>query len=173
MKVNIACFTGNRVQRLPFIFEEMNTESTLIKNKLEYEIKRAIAKGYTHFISTMQLGIAMWAAEIVLRIKEFYPEITLEAILPYENQASHWTENQRDRYFHILSECNYVGYASIHYIPSCNDLANKYIVDKSSLLIAIYDENDKEAMTAVDYAKLKGLELVLIDISSIIKKSVD
>ncbi len=165
MKPNIACFTGNRIQRLPFIFNETNNESILIKQKLEEEIKKSISNGYNHFIATMQLGVDMWAAEIVVRIKKFYPEVILEASLSYENQASFWTENQRERYFNILSECDYIGYASTHYTSSCSRLASKYMIDKSSLLIAVYDGNDTETMSVIDYSKTKGLNLIKISLT--------
>lgn len=165
MKINTACFTGNRIQRLPFIFNENNKESNLIKQRLEEEIKKALANGYNHFISTIQLGIDMWAAEIVLRIKKFYPEVILEASLPYENQANFWTESQREQYFNILSKCDYINYTSTRYTASCSKLASIYMIDKSSLLIAVYDENDKETMAIIDYAENKGLSLVKISIN--------
>lgn len=159
-----ACFSGNRIHRMPFIFDEQNEECTIIKHRLEAEIKKAIARGYTYFISKMDLGIDMWAAEIVLRIKKFYPEITLEAAIPHENQASYWTESQRERYFDILSECDYVTYLSTRFIPSSIELANTYMINKGSLLIAVYDGKDEETNAAINHAKAKGLELVLIDL---------
>ena len=163
--MHIACFTGNRIERLPSIFYTANNESSILKQKLEDEIKKALSNGYAHFISTMQLGIDIWGAEIVLRVKNFYPKVVLEASLPYENQADFWDESQRELYFNILAECDYINYASTHYTASCDKLARTYMIDKSQLLIAVYDGNDKETMATINYAETKGLNIVKISIS--------
>jgi len=165
LKIITACFTGNRVQRLPFVFNETNKESNMIKQRLEEEIRKALANGYSHFITTMQLGIDIWAAEIVLRIKKFYPEVMLQASLSCETQANFWTESQRERYFNILSECDYVNYASSHFTAACNNFASRYMIDKSSLIIAVYDENDKETMAIINYAEINRLFLLKISIT--------
>lgn len=52
----------------------------------------------THFISGMALGFDMLAAQIIVELKELYPHITLECIIPYESQASKWPESERDTY---------------------------------------------------------------------------
>ena len=44
-------------------------------------------------------SVDMYAAEIVLALKEKYPQITLECAIPYERQAMRWPEALRNRYF--------------------------------------------------------------------------
>ena len=44
-------------------------------------------------------SVDMYAAEIVLALKEKYPQITLECAIPYERQAVRWPEALRNRYF--------------------------------------------------------------------------
>ena len=46
-------------------------------------------------------SVDMYAAEIVLALKEKYPQITLECAIPYERQAVRWPEALRNRYFSI------------------------------------------------------------------------
>ena len=44
-------------------------------------------EGVTHFISGMAQGVDLYAAEIVLELKEQYPQITLECAIPYEQMC--------------------------------------------------------------------------------------
>ena len=44
-------------------------------------------------------SVDMYVAEIVLALKEKYPQITLECAIPYERQAMRWPEALRNRYF--------------------------------------------------------------------------
>ena len=46
-------------------------------------------------------SVDMYVAEIVLALKEKYPQITLECAIPYERQAVRWPEALRNRYFSI------------------------------------------------------------------------
>ena len=51
-------------------------------------------------------SVDMYAAEIVLALKEKYPQITLECAIPYERQAVRWPEALRNRYFSIAERCD-------------------------------------------------------------------
>ena len=64
--------------------------------------------GVTHFISGMAIGVDMYAAEIVLELKGTYPNISLEAAIPCENQSAKWAEQLRNRYNDILEKCDYL-----------------------------------------------------------------
>lgn len=76
-------FTGHRPQRLPFGFDEEDRRCIRIKQALSKQIAHAVEKnGISKFISGMAQGIDLWAAEIVLELKEQYPQILLEAALP-------------------------------------------------------------------------------------------
>ena len=54
-----------------------------LKRRLKDAIIEMITQnGVTHFISGMAIGVDMYAAEIVLELKETYPNISLEAAIP-------------------------------------------------------------------------------------------
>jgi uncharacterized phage-like protein YoqJ len=72
-----ACFTGHRPQNLSCGFDEYHPACLKIKRQLLRMIIGLIEKKHvTHFISGMAIGTDMWAAEIVLELKEEYPNIT-------------------------------------------------------------------------------------------------
>ena len=56
-------FTGHRPQKL-------RQSENEVKAALEKEILRAITEGFTVFISGMARGVDIWAAEIVLRLRD-------------------------------------------------------------------------------------------------------
>ena len=78
-------FTGHRPKGLGY--PESDGRCTALKEKLRSLIIRMMEEeGVTHFISGMAQGVDMYAAEIVLELKEKYPQITLECAIPYEGR---------------------------------------------------------------------------------------
>ena len=78
-RLHRVCFTGHRPEKLTR-FE------WLIKKDLEKEIKKAIDDGLTVFISGMARGVDIWAAEIVLKLRDagkpvFSTEVRKVAVL--------------------------------------------------------------------------------------------
>lgn len=84
-KTNTCCFAGQNPNKLPIRnYPEISAETEL-KVILFLEIKHLIEKeNVTHFISDMELGTDQICAEFVLTLKQFYPHITLECAIPYE-----------------------------------------------------------------------------------------
>ena len=67
--LHTACFTGHRPQNLGI--NENSSGFRLFMEDLEYTILELVSfKGITTFISGMALGVDMYAAQTVLKIKE-------------------------------------------------------------------------------------------------------
>ena len=64
-------------------------------------------------------SVDMYVAEIVLALKEKYPQITLECAIPYERQAVRWPEALRNRYFSIAEQCDQETMLQTHYTQDC------------------------------------------------------
>lgn len=97
------CFTGHRPKSLPFGYNEEEPSCKKLKELLSDNIERQITEnGVTHFISGMAMGVDIFAAEAVLKLKEKYPQIKLECAIPCETQANKWSEGWRNRYFDII-----------------------------------------------------------------------
>ena len=78
----IVCFTGHRV--IP------QTEHAALKRRLRQEILRQIEAGATHFRAGGALGFDTMAAQTVLELREQYPFIRLELVLPCPSQPDRW-----------------------------------------------------------------------------------
>lgn len=104
MKDRSCCFTEHRPNSLPFGYNEHEESCVKLKAILTDTIEKQITEnGVTHFISGMAMGVDTFAAEAVLKLKEKYPQITLECAIPCETQAAKWSENWRERYYGIIA----------------------------------------------------------------------
>ena len=105
-----------------------------IRRELEILITK---NGVSRFLSGMNLGGDLLCADIVLELKQYYPNIQLEAVFPYENQAEHWTEMQRDNYYEIASQCDYETLLQYHYDDDCIMRQREYIANSSNLILSV------------------------------------
>ena len=164
MKTKTCCFTGHRPQSLPFGFNENDSRCAALKQTLREQIIRLIEEeNVTHFISGMAIGIDMYAAEIVLNLKKSYPGITLESAIPCETQAVKWSVALRERYYDIAAKCDKETMLQTHYTPDCMDKRNRYMVDHSDVVIAVWSGRPSGTSKTVTYALAKGKPVVVID----------
>ena len=129
-------FTGHRPKSLGY--PESDERCTALKQCIHSLIVRMIEEeGVTHFISGMAQGVDLYAAEIVLELKEQYPEITLECAIPYERQAVRWLAALRERYFSIASKCDKETMLQRQYTRDCMKKRNQYMVDCADVVLAV------------------------------------
>lgn len=157
-------FTGYRPQKLPFGFNEADPRCTALKEIIREQTIRLIEeKGITHFISGMALGVDMYAAEIVLDLKETYPCITLESAIPCETQASRWNAAMRERYRKLLDRCDRRTVLQARYTPDCMEKRNRYMVDHADCIIAVWNGKPGGTGNTVKYAERQKIPVILID----------
>lgn len=163
------CFTGHRPDKL--YGYEYNTEGNLkILRKLKALIIRFIEKrGITTFISGMALGIDMWSAQIVLSLKEKYPQIKLVCAIPCIEQYKKWNEEDTNTYHNILSQADLVHYVSDEpYTNWCMIVRDKWMVDNSRFVIAVWN-GDRSGGTwrTVEYAVKRQKPIVQLNPKSL------
>lgn len=164
-KKNTCCFTGHRPAKLPWGYDEEWEDCVRLKLKLACEIEAMRQKGVTTFISGMAIGVDLWAAEIVLDLKRAYPDeqIELFAAIPYEGQANRWSVDYRERYFNTLAEADGDIILHEHYTKSCMHERNRFMVDNSAYMIAVFNGEKGGTANTVKYAESKGLNIVIIN----------
>lgn len=164
-KQNACCFSGHRPTKLPYGYDEEHPNCLALKLKLAVEIEQMRKKGVTTFLIGMAQGPDIWCAEIVLDLKQAYPdtEIKLIAVLPFEGQADRWHEEYRERYFNILARADDVVTLQAHYTKGCMQKRNRYLVDSSAHMIAVYNGQKGGTQFTVDYAVQKGLDIVIFN----------
>ena len=98
----------------------------------------------------------MYAAEIVLELKEQYPQITLECAIPYERQAVRWPAALRERYFSIAERCDKETMLQRQYTRDCMKKRNQYMVDCADVVLAVWNGEPSGTGQTVWYAKRRG-----------------
>ena len=158
-----ACFTGHRNQKLPWKFNENDKRCIAMKDELRLEIERAIQRGYKTFLCGMALGFDMICAETVLDLKEKYDNIKIIGALPCKTQDKKWRSKDRERYKNLLVHLDSVRCLYDDYMgKECMFERNRYMVNNSSLMIALFDGTSGGTKSTIDYAKKQGLEIVII-----------
>ncbi len=147
------CFSGHRPEKL--------TESEHhIKRKLEAAIEDAIDAGYTTFISGLARGTDIWTARIVLKKRKRDKSIKLICAIPYDGFEKRWDETDKFQYRDIMKKADYVKYVCEHYSKTCFQLRNKFMIDHSSRLIAVYNGSGGGTRNTINYAKRQGIEII-------------
>jgi len=162
MSKYVCCFTGYRPQKLPWGFNESDPRFLDLKARVKKTIKEAINLGYRHFISGMALGFDMLCAEIVLDFKLEMSDIVLECALPCKDQAKLWSSSQQLIWKKILSQADKIRCVYERYCDGCMEERNKYMVNNSSLVIALFDGKSGGTMKTVNYANKNGVKVIEI-----------
>ena len=158
-----ACFTGHRCQNLPWGFNENDERCLTMKLILQSEILKALNKGYRTFICGMALGFDMICANVVLNLKSRYPDIKMVGALPCKTQDRKWSEKDRQKYRELLNRLDDIRCVYEEYIGAeCMLERNRFMVNNSSLLIALFSGRPGGTKSTIDYARQQGLDIVII-----------
>ena len=63
----------------------------------------------------------------------------LVCVTPFEEQATKWTPQLRERYFDMLADCTDLSCVDYQETPNAQLMAYRRIVKQSDMLVAVYD----------------------------------
>lgn len=112
MRLHRCCFTGHRPEKL-------NEPEAVVCQKLEKEIRQAIADGFGVFITGMARGVDIWAAEIVLRLRGEGQPIRLICASPFRGFERRWSADWQRRYNDVMAAADLVRFICPGYSRSC------------------------------------------------------
>ena len=153
-RMHRCCFTGHRPEKL-------NAPEKVVCEALEQEIRRAIADGLTVFISGMARGVDIWAAEIVLRLRDSGMPIRLICASPYQGFEQGWSTDWQKRYNAILATADLVRFICPGYSRSCFQIRNEWMVNHSARVIAVYNGEKGGTRNTLEYAKKMSVECIV------------
>jgi len=160
-----ACaFTGHRPRNLPWKYDETSLDCVQLKRVLEYQILQLIERGVMEFYTGLAQGVDTWAAQIVLQLRERNPGLRLHCVLPCRNQAENWVAVAKELHQHIQHQADTVVTLSEKYYDGCMLVRNRYLVDHTSVLLAVYNGSWRSGTgMTVRYAQKLGREIIMID----------
>ena len=169
VKKMVCCVTGHRSGGFPFSREEYALKYLVYMEQMRKQLLSLICEGYCSFYTGMAEGADLDFAKNILdlRDREEY-DITLTAALPYPvRPVVLETEYQKMR-DEILFSCDRVDVVSPQYHRGCMQKRNQYMVDRSDLVLAIW--NGKQAggtWNTIRYARSLGKEIRYIMLDEI------
>jgi uncharacterized phage-like protein YoqJ len=142
--------------------DKNTTEALSIKDHLKLYAQSLIEeKNITRFFILMDAGIPLDAGAAILELRAQYP-ITLDCVIPFEEQHVLWSEEERNRYFSILEQCDNEHMLQHHFSIDCYQRGNKYMVAHASLLLIFYNGRQSDASDAIHEARKKGRHILVL-----------
>ena len=158
------CFSGHRPAKLPWGSDESDPRCFDLKQELAARLQGIYEAGYRHFICGMAAGCDLYFAEAVLQLRSLHPEVTLEAAIPCAGQAENWPKPLRERREALVADCDEVTLLQRNYSPGCMQRRNRYMVERSSLLLAVYDGQPGGTMNTILLARRSGCRVLTIEL---------
>ena len=149
------CFTGHRPERLEI--PELEVISSL-----KEEIHQAIADGFQTFISGMARGVDLWAAEIVLALRDEGAAVRLICASPYQGFESRWSQEWQKRYCQVMKHADLVRFICPGYSRDCFQRRNEWMVGHSARVIAVYNGQPSGTRNTIEYARRCGVPVILL-----------
>lgn len=132
MEEKTCCVTGHR--SIP------SDQTEAVRQGLEQAVRQAVKDEYTVFISGFADGLDLMFAEIVSQAMQENPKIKLIAALTYRRRLE--TLQKRERTKALIEQCAEIYVAAEEYQPSVYVKRNRYMVERSDRVIAVYDGRD-------------------------------
>ena len=114
----------------------------------------------------MDCGVGLYAAEILQGLKGSDDALETICYVPYEEQATKWTPELRDRYFNALAACTEIVNVAYEKTVDCEFKAHLAAINEADTLIAVYDPDDprcEREAAAVAVAEMLNRQVFTID----------
>lgn len=144
------CFDGYTKFELSYQREENYIK---LKKSIINVLEDLIKEGFYNYLCGFDRGCDLLFAQCIIELKSKYHNITLRSVLPFEEQASTWSEIDRELYFSLLSQCDKEIIIRPHYERECYEIRDRFMVEKSDIVIAVYDGKLSLTMKTIKFAK--------------------
>ncbi|MFB3163014.1 DUF1273 domain-containing protein [Neobacillus sp. 179-J 1A1 HS] len=124
------------------IFKNDHPAVLFIKAALKKELIPMMEAGLEWVLISGQLGVELWAAEVVFELKSEFPDVKIAVITPFLDQEASWSETNSEWYKSILAQADFIdsvtkkGYEK----PWQFRLKNQFFIEKSDALLLLYDQ---------------------------------
>ncbi|EOT47589.1 MULTISPECIES: DUF1273 domain-containing protein [Enterococcus] len=123
------------------VFQEKDPKIAVIKKSLKSSCIQLIEEGATWFLISGALGVEVWAAEVILELKQEY-EVSLGVISAYTEFYAKWNEKNQQVIQTILEQADFVDAVSRKPYESPQQLKNhtQFLLTHTNGCLLLYDE---------------------------------
>ncbi len=161
-KAITCCFTGHRPEKLPWGSDDRDPRCLDLLSRIEASLERAYDMGKRRFICGMARGSDLLFFESVLKLRSSRGGVRVEAAVPCPAQSRAWPAAEKERYAELLKKSDMVSVVSAKYDRGCMHRRNRYMVQNSSMLIAVFDGSPGGTSQTVAYAADRGLAVEIL-----------
>ena len=135
----------------------------MVQAELEKEIRLAVNEGFTVFITGMAQGVDIWAAQIILRLRNEGQRLRLICASPYEGFERRWSNNWQQQYNEVIQKADLVRFICPRYSPLCFQIRNEWMVRHASRVIAVFNGEPSGTKNTIDFARKQGIPVRVIE----------
>ena len=162
----ICAIIGCSPMCFPWGFDEEDEGCAALKLILINQITGLRSEGCTRFAVSINCGVGLYATEILHGLKGSEEELETICYVPYEEQATKWTPELRDRYFNTLAACTKVINAAFEKTVGCEFKAHLEAIKEADTVIAVYDPDNprcEQEAAAVAVAGMLNKQILTLD----------
>ncbi|GGE56680.1 DUF1273 domain-containing protein [Priestia taiwanensis] len=177
--MKVVVITGYKPSELG-VFSEKNPAVTYIKQAIRKRLVPLVEAGLEWVIISGQLGVELWAAQVVVDIQLEHPHLQLGLFTPFLEQEENWNEHNKMMYEEVLIHADHVDSITKRKYenPMQFRLKNSFLVDKSDGMIIMYDSEHEaspkyilaEAMKKKERAEYEIMTITFADIQDIVEE---
>lgn len=159
--MKVVCFTGHRPNKLKGYNAEDNKE--LLWRIHSVCIDLIENRKVNTFINGLALGVDMWSAKIVIKLKEKYPHIKLISAIPCKNHPCKWQKQDKDMWQDICDKSDEVVLVTDEeYKPYLMQVRNEWMVNKSDYVIGVWNGTKGGTANCINFAEKQNKEIIRI-----------
>lgn len=166
MDRKICCaLIGHSPMRFKFGWDEEDAACIMLKLVLLQIIQTFRLCDVTQFMTACDPGVGLWCAELINILRDGDDALQLFCVEPHEEQSTKWAPYLRRRYFEVLQKCTYAIAVSAHKTPASQFEAYRYIIDKSDIILAVYDPfstRGDDVDKAMNYTHARKRPVILV-----------
>jgi uncharacterized phage-like protein YoqJ len=152
------------------IFDDKHPGIPIIKKAIQNQLIALMDSGLEWVILGGQLGVETWTAELILEMKEEYPNLKFAIITPFLDQEKNWNELKQEKYRTLLHQADFQTSVTKkpYEAPWQFIERNKFILRNSDGMLLVYDEENEGSpkfikKLAEQYAEKNEYELFVIN----------
>lgn len=144
MMIKTLFITGYRPHELG-IFNDKHPGIEIIKKALKNKLQTLLDDGLEWVIVSGQLGVELWATEVVRSLKEQYPTLKYSVITPFLEQEKNWNEHKQEQYQRMILQADFVTSVTKrpYEAPWQFIEKDKFIIDNTDAMLLVYDEENE------------------------------
>ncbi|MBQ4154053.1 MAG: DUF1273 family protein [Clostridia bacterium] len=162
VKEKTCCFSGYRPHKFNFEFNKSDLKYIELESNIISALLSSIEQGYDTFLCGGAMGFDLLCGELVLLIKERFPNIKLICVIPFSGQSKNFPAEWKERYDRITSQCDSVYKISEKFSKACFHLRNFEMVYSSSRLITYFTGRSGGTANTIALAQREKLDIINI-----------